>query len=129
MHKLYCSNEMRTSRFARRIESIYRHQQTSVLYLMTDQTNLLKAIRVIVREETQDIRLDVGDLKQDMREVKEDIKQLNKRVGILEEKVDDMPQQLIDLIATHFGEDNKIQGKRLDRLEGHLHLPPLTQGK
>lgn len=96
---------------------------------MTDQENLLKAIRVIVREETQDIRVDVSGLKQDMRQVKEDIKKLDIRLASVEEKVDVMPQQLIDLIATPLGEDNKIQDKRLDRVEEHLHLPPLPQSE
>lgn len=98
---------------------------------MADEDKLLKAIRVIVREEVreevQDIRTDVAVLKEDMGEVKERLTSLEERVERVETKIDEMPEQLIEMISTPLIEEDQYQDKRLTRLEEHTHLPLLPR--
>lgn len=94
---------------------------------MPDEDKLLKAIRVIVREEVRPIKDDVAVLKEDMGEVKQRLTKLENRMERVETKIDEMPEQLMEMVATPLIEEDEYQDKRLTRLENHNHLQPLPR--
>lgn len=74
----------------------------------------IQTIRQVVKEEVSDlikpIKKDIISLKTDMKSVKSDIHILKQDVSYISREFD---SQIIDTI------------RRVDRIEDHLHLPPL----
>ncbi len=77
----------------------------------------IQQLRKVIREEVKTevnsaLEISLNPIKKDIKIIKKDGRYLKKTVG---------------LVVKNYDEGDNILGKRVSRIETHLHLSPLTQ--
>ena len=89
---------------------------------MTDN-ELISALRMVVREETDDIRRDVAVLKEDVSSLKYRVGSLEKKVSELDEKIDKYLDKYFDFLVRFVERSDKDLISKMEKLKVVVELP------